>query len=46
MSEKVYTLGFLYRINDSIQGNSETGSKIFVLSSEVAINSQEKTYIR
>ena len=45
MSEKVYTLGYLYRINDSVQGNSETGNKVFVLPSKVAINSQEKTYI-
>ena len=29
---------FLYCINDSIQGNSETGNKVFVLSSEVSIN--------
>ena len=30
---------FLYCINDSIQGNSETGNKVFVLPSKVAINS-------
>ena len=29
---------FLYCINDSIQGNSETGNKVFVLPSEVSIN--------
>ena len=29
---------FLYCINDSIQGNSETGNKVFVLSSEVSFN--------
>lgn len=29
---------FLYCINDSIQGNSETGNKVFVLPSKVAIN--------
>ena len=29
---------FLYCINDSIQDNSETGNKIFVLPSKVAIN--------
>ena len=34
---------FLYCINDSIQGNSETGNKVFVLPSKVAINS---LYIR
>ena len=31
---------FLYCINDSIQGNSETGNKVFVLPSKVAINSR------
>ncbi len=31
---------FLYCINDSIQGNSETGNKVFVLPSKVAINSK------
>ena len=31
---------FLYCINDSIQGNSETGNKVFVLPSKVAINNQ------
>ena len=31
---------FLYCINDSIQGNSETGNKVFVLPSKVAINIQ------
>ena len=30
---------FLYCINDSIQGNSETGNKVFVLPSKVDINS-------
>ena len=29
---------FLYCINDSIQDNSETGNKVFVLPSKVAIN--------
>ena len=29
---------FLYCINDSIQGNSETGNKVFVLTSKVSIN--------
>lgn len=29
---------FLYCINDSIQGNSEAGNKVFVLPSKVAIN--------
>ena len=29
---------FLYCINDSIQGNSETGNKVFTLPSEVSIN--------
>lgn len=28
----------VYCINDSIQGNSETGNKVFVLPSKVAIN--------
>ena len=32
---------FLYCINDSIQGNSETGNKVFVLPSKVAINSKD-----
>lgn len=32
---------FLYCINDSIQGNSETGNKVFVLPSKVAINNIE-----
>ena len=32
---------FLYCINDSIQGNSETGNKVFVLPSKVAINRKE-----
>ena len=31
---------FLYCINDSIQGNSETGNKVFVLTSEVSINNK------
>lgn len=31
---------FLYCINDSIQGNSETGNKVFVLPSKVDINSK------
>lgn len=31
---------FLYCINDSIQGNSETGNKVFVLPSKVAINNE------
>ena len=30
---------FLYCINDSIQGNSETGNKVFVLPSKISINS-------
>ena len=30
---------FLYCINDSIQGKSETGNKVFVLTSKVSINS-------
>ena len=34
---------FLYCINDSIQGNSETGNKVFVLPSKVAINSIVET---
>ena len=29
---------FLYCINDSIQGKSETGNKVFVLTSKVSIN--------
>lgn len=33
---------FLYCINDSIQGNSETGNKVFVLPSKVAINKQTR----
>lgn len=33
---------FLYCINDSIQGNSETGNKVFVLPSKVAINNIRK----
>ena len=33
---------FLYCINDSIQGNSETGNKVFVLPSKVAINRMKK----
>ena len=32
---------FLYCINDSIQGNSETGNKVFTLPSEVSINNRE-----
>ena len=32
---------FLYCINDSIQGKSETGNKVFVLPSKVSINNQE-----
>ena len=36
---------FLYCINDSIQGNSETGNKVFVLPSKVAINIQSLFYI-
>ena len=32
---------FLYCINDSIQGNSETGNKVFALPSEVSINTQD-----
>lgn len=35
---------FLYCINDSIQGNSETGNKVFVLPSKVAINNKELAY--
>ena len=35
---------FLYCINDSIQGNSETGNKVFVLPSKVAINSLMREY--
>lgn len=35
---------FLYCINDSIQGNSETGNKVFVLPSKVAINSYTNGY--
>ena len=31
---------FLYCINDSIQGNSETGNKVFLLPSKVAINTK------
>lgn len=31
---------FLYCINDSIQGNSETGNKVFVLPSKVSINNE------
>lgn len=31
---------FLYCINDSIQGNSETGNKVFTLPSEVSINTE------
>ena len=31
---------FLYCINDSIQGNSETGNKVFVLPSKISINKQ------
>lgn len=34
---------FLYCINDSIQGNSETGNKVFVLPSKVAINNVAQT---
>ena len=37
---------FLYCINDSIQGNSETGNKVFVLPSKVAINSLPYTFQR
>ena len=38
---------FLYCINDSIQGNSETGNKVFVLPSKVAINTyKEKPAVR
>ena len=33
---------FLYCINDSIQGNSEAGNKVFVLPSKVAINMYDK----
>ena len=36
---------FLYCINDSIQGNSETGNKVFVLPSKVAINNNSKAVI-
>lgn len=36
---------FLYCINDSIQGNSETGNKVFVLPSKVAINNKGKKEI-
>lgn len=36
---------FLYCINDSIQGNSETGNKVFVLPSKVAINTLANTII-
>ena len=32
---------FLYCINDSIQGNSETGNKVFVLPAKVAINTMQ-----
>ena len=32
---------FLYCINDSIQGKSETDNKVFVLPSKVSINNQE-----
>ena len=35
---------FLYCINDSIQGNSETGNKVFVLPSKVAINIQSRVF--
>lgn len=31
---------FLYCINDSIQGKSETGNKVFVLTSKVSINTK------
>lgn len=36
---------FLYCINDSIQGNSETGNKVFVLPSKVAINTETRKHI-
>lgn len=36
---------FLYCISDSIQGNSETGNKVFVLPSKVAINSLMKIFL-
>lgn len=36
---------FLYCINDSIQGNSETGNKVFVLPSKVAINTIQNSRI-
>lgn len=35
---------FLYCINDSIQGKSETGNKVFVLTSKVSINSLSNTH--
>lgn len=35
---------FLYCINDSIQGNSETGNKVFVLPSKVAINNLNSAF--
>lgn len=36
---------FLYCINDSIQGNSETGNKVFTLPSEVSINTFPARFI-
>ncbi len=36
---------FLYCINDSIQGKSETGNKVFVLPSKVSINNINITEI-
>lgn len=36
---------FLYCINDSIQGNSETGNKVFVLPSKVDINNRTRIKI-
>ena len=35
---------FLYCINDSIQGNSETGNRVFVLPSKVAINNMSRYF--
>ena len=38
MSGRMLWDPFLYCINDSIQGKSETGTKVFVLTSKVSIN--------
>ena len=38
MSGRMLWDPFLYCINDSIQGKSETGNKVFVLTSKVSIN--------